>query len=397
MSMILIILHHICQNTYLQYPDDPTITILVSMIGRSGIGKIGVIVFVLITGYFMATQTITLKRVLKLLAEVWFYSFAATLFAIIVLNQQITTGLIQTTLFPIITHRWWFMTGYVFLIILSPFINKGLKQLSAREHFVLCIFLILVTYGLRSIGDSFYLSEYATFIVIYIIAAFIRLHPQEIFMNFRNDVIVLIVSSCSFLLLTALNVFVNYYGSMGWGVISKIAIVAIMAVGLVICLSKKGKMMTDALLVLSLVLLILPHFLYLGYRDYTYLFSLNNTLVGIDLAVSLSLFLVFLNMKPIYNRKINWLTSSILAVYLIHGTVFGSWLHWLNSSSYFFSGFYPFYILGVSIITLFGCIFIDKCRDYLIFRPLSKPFGKVYDRIEEKVIVIWNKLETGFR
>ena len=393
LCMILIILHHICQNTFPPYPDDPTITVLVSMIGRSSVGKIGVIAFVLITGYFMVTQTITLKKVLKLLAEVWFYSFATTLFAILILHQDISMGLIQSTLFPIITHRYWFITGYIFLIILSPFINRCLNNISAKEHFVLCVFLILVSYGLRMIDDSFYLSEYSTFVVIYTIAAFIRLHPQEIFTNLKNSIILLIGSSSTLLLLSVMNVFMNYDGPQDFGLIPKMAIVVLAALALIYCVRRKNGKMTNAFFALLIILMIVPHFVYLGYRDYTYLISLNNTLTSIDFVVALALFLVFLNMKPCYNKMINWFATSILAVYLIQGTVFGSALHWFNAYDWFYTGLYPFYILGVAVVTLMGCVMIDKVREYLIFRPLSKPFGKLYDLIESRSKDIWSRMK----
>ena len=77
-TMILIIAHHYVVNSGLTLADGPINTNLLSwqsifLLLFGAWGKTGINCFVLITGYFMCTSRITLKKFIKLLFEVMFY------------------------------------------------------------------------------------------------------------------------------------------------------------------------------------------------------------------------------------------------------------------------------------------------------------------------------------
>jgi len=63
---------------------------------------------------------------------------------------------ILVVLFPISSSNRWFLTGYVFIMILSPLINKGLEFLSKRNFFI----LLAIMYYYTCIGPEFYGSFY---------------------------------------------------------------------------------------------------------------------------------------------------------------------------------------------------------------------------------------------
>lgn len=76
--MLMIVAHHYVVNSGLIYVDGPmrndsnsANSIFLWLFGMWG--KIGINCFLMITGYFMCTQRITIKKFLKLLLQVYFY------------------------------------------------------------------------------------------------------------------------------------------------------------------------------------------------------------------------------------------------------------------------------------------------------------------------------------
>ena len=86
--------------------------------------------FVIISGYFMIDSTFSWKKVLKLCFQVWFYSY--TLYAINLIVNPATFSIrnLFKVATPILGRSWWFISTYLGLYILSPFINMLLKSIS---------------------------------------------------------------------------------------------------------------------------------------------------------------------------------------------------------------------------------------------------------------------------
>lgn len=105
----------------------------------------GVVVFMLITGYFMANQKITVTKILKLLLEVWFFSIAIWICGVLFMGETLDEGYIKDMLFPILSDEYWFVSSYLIVVILSPLINLCLHHISAEAHLMLCIGLLFVS------------------------------------------------------------------------------------------------------------------------------------------------------------------------------------------------------------------------------------------------------------
>ena len=87
-------------------------------------------VFVLISGYFGIH--FRLNRLVSLDLQTLFYSIASLLFLIIIGYHEI--GVLDFhALIPIITKRYWFVTCYAVLYLLSPFINIVFALLSKEQ------------------------------------------------------------------------------------------------------------------------------------------------------------------------------------------------------------------------------------------------------------------------
>ena len=104
LAIIMIIFHHIAAHSNFSSPSETTFLYIVFI--RMG-GKIGVNIFVLISGYFLINaEKIKIKKILKLWGQIIFYSLLIyAIFTIFGLNKFEMRIFIKN-LFPIINERW---------------------------------------------------------------------------------------------------------------------------------------------------------------------------------------------------------------------------------------------------------------------------------------------------
>lgn len=136
-------------------------------------GNLGVNLFVLISGYFLINSKFKFKKLLRLIAEVFFYS---VILYVVCICLKITTFSIKEfikVIFPISYNMYWFATTYIGLYLISPFINKLLNTISRKEHKKLMYLLIILVSIIPTIliGAPFISSNLIWFVVLYIIAA----------------------------------------------------------------------------------------------------------------------------------------------------------------------------------------------------------------------------------
>ena len=143
--MLMIVLSHLCQHGILQFPDSPDFNVVFYVLGRYS-GQIGVLVFIMISGYFLAAKDVTIKKLFRLMLEIWFYSFVILAISMLCMGDSMTGDMIGYSVAPILRGQWWFVTAYIFLMMLSPFINAAVRNIDGKAHLALCLILFLVTY-----------------------------------------------------------------------------------------------------------------------------------------------------------------------------------------------------------------------------------------------------------
>lgn len=137
--------------------------------------------FVLLSGYFQCEASFKLKRVVSTWLQAAVYSVGIYfLYSILKgtfsLSELLNNGLVVTM------QRYWFVSSYIIMYALSPFLNCAIAQMSKRMHFLCCCVLL----GLFSVlSNIFYISDFAYlvggyspiwFCTLYITAAYIRKH-----------------------------------------------------------------------------------------------------------------------------------------------------------------------------------------------------------------------------
>lgn len=185
--MLMIVAHHYVVNSGLTsaggplvtYPDAPN-SIFLRLFGVWG--KTGINCFLMITGYFMCTSQVTLKKYIKLILQVYFYN-------IIIYWIFLRTGYESdsvTRLVKLAMPFWGFSNGFVSCFLMFyltiPFWNILIRNMTRRQHLLL-LMLLLTCYTLFGNLPTFNITfNYITwFGVIYVIASFIRLYPTPVF------------------------------------------------------------------------------------------------------------------------------------------------------------------------------------------------------------------------
>lgn len=142
-------------------------------------GKTGINCFVLITGYFMCMSHITLKKYVKLVAEVGFYVVLGYfIFIPGGVNQLSLTAFTKAVLFPFVVTTE-FIGGYLLFFLFIPFWNLLLKHMTQKQHGLLILLCFAIYSCLGSVPKIRLPFNYVTwFSVIYFIGAYIRLYPN---------------------------------------------------------------------------------------------------------------------------------------------------------------------------------------------------------------------------
>ena len=263
-------------------------------------GKLGVTLFILITGYFMVHSDIKIKKVIILECQVLFYTIGALLFCLLMGREVTYSQLIQSFL-PNLLRMYWFFSSYFALYLFIPLINKfvlGLKRDEFKKLLLLSlVFLIVIpTFFIyfTPIHDGIYLVYY------YMVGCYIKLHFKEK----RNKWFYLLMFVGGYLSIVLLSTGMNYLSIGGF----------------------------------------VP-------SEYIYYYAKNGSIFLFVTAISL--FLFFKNIKINYNKLINRIASVSFGVYLFHDNIFFREILWeeifvMNSYANIFS----YFITGVGTVII---------------------------------------------
>lgn len=183
--MLLIVCHHYVVNSGLiqngpitsDYLSTPSVFYwLIGMWGKTGINC-----FVMITGYFMCTSRITLRKFLKLILEIIFWDFVCHSAFILAGYGNISIKDFLLHLLPVKSVGVRFTSCFILFWLTIPFLNILVKNMTHRQHLSL-IALALFTYTAMAYAPhgEVRMNYVSWFVVLYFISSYIRLHPQHV-------------------------------------------------------------------------------------------------------------------------------------------------------------------------------------------------------------------------
>lgn len=342
-SMILIVAHHYAVHGFgtieMTYSFNRYVVGILSLGG-----KLGVACFVLISGYFMVYSKFTLDKLIKLVAETWFYAVGMGILFLYVLTPVEPIGLksLIKLILPIGYNQYWFMTDYIMLMLISPALNLLILKMSKAMHRNLLIGGTI----LWSIMPSFTLASYGFnelwwFVVLYLFATYIRKYMDHEKKNAKKH---LFGAAISYLLVIASNILLLFLGHItGIEIFSSCS---------------------------------------------THFMALNSPFI---LMTAVELLIGFIKLKPHYNQSINKLASATLGVYLIHDNgMFRPylWRTLLKNSDMYSNPLLIIHAL-VSIVAVYLiCSCIDLVRQNTVERIFLNIVNRHFEQIKKLLLSI---------
>jgi hypothetical protein len=126
-------------------------------------GKIGVYLFVMITGYFLGNRLYKINKSINKAFIVWseafFYSLIIYLILVKVKLLHFSIKQFINACLPFTANQYWFVTAYIMLLLLLPFINRVIVVLNKRQYIYLIIIVSFLGSFLASIKNSTFASE----------------------------------------------------------------------------------------------------------------------------------------------------------------------------------------------------------------------------------------------
>lgn len=323
-SMIMIMFHHFAYHGNFEWNfNEVTLPHLWYDFILMG-GKVGVDIFVLISGYFLIENTEKLfqpKKLLKFWGQVVFYSIMTYLLSVILrLNAFEIKQLIKVCL-PITYPGWWFASTYFMLYLIHPFLNKLLHGLSKTEYQYLILMMVLCWSIIPTATTQLFESNSLLwFVTLYGIAGYVNLYggnqklqSKHYFSLYFMVLIITYTVSTTFLFLG----------------------------------TKKEEWSTHAI-------------------DF---FEIERLPI---LLMAITLFMGFVTLKMNYHKWINMIASATFGVYLIHDSSYIRYYLWTNIfkiNQYQDSTFLILYSILVVFILYVSCTMIDLIRKKLVEKP----------------------------
>lgn len=342
-AMVMIVAYHFSiHGRYTFSTTEITVNRLWIQLLRIG-GKIGVNIFVLISGYFLVeNRKLKISRVSKIWLQLFTYSIVIFLIVVLCSVAKISLKGIIRHLLPVTFSCWWFASVYFVLYLFHPFLNKLLLSLDKKAYqrfLALALFCWSVIPTITS--TRFESNNLVWFMLVYAVAGYIKLHVDV--SKFKN---------LKFIVGTIIFIFVSSLSILVFDVIGK----KIPNVG----------------------------------RHAYYLFGMQ-MLPGF--IISVLIFVIFININIKYSKIINTIASATFGVYLIHDEHYIRSILWVNifkNGSFTNSKFLIPYSFLVIAVVFAVCSAIELLRINFIEKRYTKLIDRFSAFAEEKIDKFFN-------
>lgn len=329
----MIVAYHFVVNSGLsdQIQNAPTSLKSIFLLLFGAWGKVGINCFLMITGYYMCTSRITLRKFVKMMAQIYFFKFVLFVPLYLIGYESLTMVRLLKLLTPVSglgTSN--FVGCFIVFWLTIPFLNILIRNMTKRQHELLILLSLLVYTVCGTIPHFDVPLNYITwFGIVYFIASYIRLYPNSVF---------------------------DRKTMWGWLTIMSVALALLSIVGMQYLFGKT-----------------------MG-RPAAHFFIVDCNKV-FAVAVAVSSFLWFKNMKIRYSKVINAIGASTFGVLLIHANsdAMRQWLWYdlINCIGHYSLslGSLVLYSLGVVLAIFVVCSILDQLR----CKFLEIPFLRWYD------------------
>lgn len=274
----------------------------------------GVNVFVMISGYFGIK--LSGRSVAKYCFQVYYFAVIALVILLILGDTPIGKEHFIKLLFPV-SHNVWFVPCYFILMLLAPVLNSFIEKTSFRNLAVYTLLLYVISYVWANVFqtlEGFGGYSWGFFIVLYLLGAIIRKWNQTHVTSKTLAFATYLVSALLIVVIAYIQTSYDFGRSLVW--------------------------------------------------------SYDSPLV---MASSVGLFLFFSNLKMKYNKIINFIAASTLAILLLHMSP-GS--GYFDLHRHIFNNMSGLSVIGCSALVIIAyfvaAVVLDQPRKYILKHLLSK-------------------------
>jgi len=181
--MVMIVAGHFTYHGGFQLAPPPAITLNHGFLRLMEMGGgLGADVFVMISGYFLVNSKVQKpKKVLLMWLQGFTYGAGIYLLLVKLDRAEFLEDYFKWQLRPVANATWWFLTIYIVLYILHPYINLALKAADRKMHLNM-ILVMGVLWGVLPyiVRREYAGNELAWFLLLYCIGAYIRLYGDSV-------------------------------------------------------------------------------------------------------------------------------------------------------------------------------------------------------------------------
>lgn len=342
-SMVMIVMHHYAIYSDFLFTNEITVNRIIINFFEM-FGRLGVCLFVMISGYFYDKSEFKIKKFMTLILQVFVFSIIGLGIGIITNSENLNFVNIVKSILPTTFGLYWFASCYVLIYIFAPFFRKIIENISKKNFKILLTVMIIIWGILSNIpGTKTFFNEFIWLTVIYFIAAYIKKYDFNILKNDKMRVIGIIV------------------------------VVAMMNAIMVIL-----ELLSTRILVLS---------------EKIYYF--NNLKSPFILILTILIFTIFKNLNVKNSKIINKIAATSFGIYLIHENVFLRDIIWkqiVQGSKFINSPLLILNAIGGVIVVFLISMIIDLVVEKLIIKNLVKIVSTIYSKVKQMKICM--KLEN---
>ncbi len=352
-SMIMIVMHHYALYSGFLWENEITVNrIIVNFFEM--FGKVGVVIFILISGYFYDKTKFKLKKFITLILQVWIFSIIGLIIGVISNSDKLNISNIIKSIFPISFSTYWFASCYILIYIFSPFLKKIINNISKRDYKILLTIMLLIWFVYPTIPKvETYSNVFISLIVIYLIGGYLKKYGIRFLDSNKNNISISII----------------------------IFIIFIMNI----------IMLSIEILAIKIPLL----------QDKWMYFNGERSIFVLILAILL--FSVFKNLNIKNNKIINKIAATTFGIYLVHENIFLKDIIWnkIVQGAKFINS--PFLILN-AILGVLGVFIISSIIYWVVENAIIVNLIKIieniyhrtkeikrYNELKNKVIEFYNK------
>lgn len=201
-AMVLIVISHVLQT--LSYPNGNVLPqeyvvnlhqstmkpqqFILSLLRYTGV--LGNLIFFVSSAWFLVDKkTVNKKKLFQMLTDIWAVSVLILVCVFCLRRGDIPLRTIYWQFFPTTYQNNWYMTCYILLYAIHPFLNTIIFNMKQRTH-LRCVLILLVLYeGIDFFQEGlFFSSELIVFITIYFLIAYLKTYNTETLTSKKRNI-----------------------------------------------------------------------------------------------------------------------------------------------------------------------------------------------------------------